>query len=621
MDPRLLRYYEKELQFIREMGSEFSRQYPKIASRLNMDGLECADPYVERLLEGFAFLTARVQLKMDAEYPQFTENLLDIIYPQYLSPTPSMAIVQFKPSLTEGALTEGFRIERGTVLRTAVGGSIQTSCSFLTAHNVDLWPIKIEDAVYIGHPGALSTLEIPESRRAKAALKIVFKTVENAPFSGLSINNISMFLNGKDSVPANLYEQFFAAAYEVIVRPAKKPVTWQVRLPSSLIKSVGFSSDEALLPRNEQSFEGYRLIHEYFSFPQRFLSVELTGLSEPVGKCDSDELEVVVLFDRANQALENAVTEDSFSLFTTPVINLFPKRADRIQLSNTDTEFAVIPDRTKPLDYEVYSVEKVTGFSDSGNATQSFRPFYGVNDTSTERSEASFFTVHRRPRVSSSSGRRSSYAGNDVFISLVDANEAPISGEIRQVGVETLCTNRDLPLFLGVGSSDLEFSMDISAPVEGITCIAGPTRPRAGISGSKISWHAISHLSLNYLSITDNDNNEGAAAIREMLRLYLDPTDVTQQRKIDGISSIEANQVVRRIESGKMLAFGPGLEITLTCDEESYTETGLVLFGAVMEEFFSRYVSINSFTETVIKSIDRGEIKRWPSRTGRTATI
>ncbi len=164
MDPKILRYYNRELQHVREMGAEFAREYPKIAGRLGLEGIECADPYVERLLEGFAYLSARVQLKVDAEFPAFTQHLLQIVYPHYLAPTPSMAVVQFQPDLNEAGLAQGYSIARGTMLRSTVGQDDRTPCEYRTAHETHLWPLEIKEAKYFGSTAGAG---IDRHRRAR----------------------------------------------------------------------------------------------------------------------------------------------------------------------------------------------------------------------------------------------------------------------------------------------------------------------------------------------------------------------------------------------------------------------------------------------------------------------
>ena len=624
MDPRLLSYYERELQHIREMGAEFAQEFPKIAGRLGLEGFECADPYVERLLEGFAFLAARVQLKLDAEFPRFTQHLLDVVYPHYLAPTPSMAVVQFTPD-PGGVPAEGFRIARDNILHSVIGPDEQTACEYRTAHDVTLFPIEVARAEFIGTQTAITALELGGSRIGRSAVRLRLRTVGDITFDKLALDVLPFHLRGADELPMRLYEQLLARTVAIIVRPSSRPASWQVVLEPSRLRPLGFSPETALLPCGARSFDGYRLLHEYFAFPQRFLFVEIGGLGPALRRCSERELDVIILCREPNQALENAVDAANFALFCSPVINLFPKRADRIHLNELAAEHQVIPDRTRPLDFEVYQVRGVSGIGASAEE-QEFHPFYAYDDRVGDREHRAYYTVHRLPRLLSSrqrrQGPRSSYIGSEVFLTLVDPEEAPFRHDLKQLAVETLCTNRDLSLHMPIGRANTDFTLAAGAPVVCVRCVAGPTRPRPSFAEAETAWRIISHLSLNYLSIVDNDAAHGAAALRELLELYAEAGDsAAVQKQIDGVKSISSRPIVRRVPTSDRLAFGRGIEIAVTCEEAAFRGTGVFILGAVLAQFFRKYVSINSFTETVLKSVERGEIMRWTAAIGLRQTL
>ena len=277
MDRRLLSYYNRELHHLRGTAGEFAREFPKIASRLSLDEFACGDPYVERLLEGFAFLAARVQLKLDAEFPQFTQSILETVYPHYLSPTPSMAIVEFTPDMAKSGIENGFEIQRGTVLRSVIGKGDRTACEYRPGHSVTLWPVKVIQAEYCSRE--LSSLSLPASTAsAKAGIRIRLETRADLSFSSLNMDSLTFFIRGTEDFPMHIYEQIFAHGMHVLVQPTEKPFAWQSVLPPSNIRQVGFADDEALLPVGARSFQGYRLLHEYFAFPQRFLFFRKEGL-------------------------------------------------------------------------------------------------------------------------------------------------------------------------------------------------------------------------------------------------------------------------------------------------------------------------------------------------------
>ena len=614
MNPRLLDYYNQELQHIRESAAEFAGEFPKIASRLTLSGMDCADPYVERLLEGFAYLTARVQLKLDAQYPTFTHNLLEIAYPHYLAPTPSMTVVQLCPDPNEGALASGFTLPRGASLRGLLGKDEQTACEYRSAHAVTLWPLQVTEASYFGNPAAVLGRLAASEPKARAGLRISLRSGADIPFNKLELDALPLFLRGNDELPFRLYEQLLGNACAVFVRAPGED--WAERLPQGALRPRGFDDCDAALPVVPRAFQGYRLLQEYFALPNRFLFVEFAALAPAVRRCQGQELELIVLFERHDAGLEGGVSAEQFVPFCTPAINLFPRRVDRIHLSDRVHQHQVIADRTRPLDFEIHSLLDVSGHG--SGPEQPFLPFYAVRDPARYGREQAYYSVQREPRVLSSrerrKGPRSTYIGSETFVSLVDANQAPYRSDLRQLGASALCTNRDLPLFMPIGSGRSDFTLEDSAPVTHIRCVAGPSRPRASRAHDASAWQLISQLSLNYLSLTEQ--GQGAAALRELLRLYGDPSDAALQLQIDGLRKVSSQPCTRRLPMPGPIVFGRGLEITLEFDETAFRGTGVFLLGAVFERFLTRYASINSFTETRLRTTERGEVMKWQAKPG-----
>ena len=624
MDPRLLRYYNQELQFMREMGAEFAQEFPKIAARLGVEGLECADPYVERLLEGFAFLAARVQLKIDQRFPRFTHHLLETVYPHYLAPTPAMAVVHFQPNLKEGSLADGVVIPRDSGLRSILVKGQQTPCEFRTAHDVTLWPLELVEAQYVPTTATLATMGVVPGFGAKAGIRLRLRATAGLNFAKLALDRLPLFLQGSESLPMRIYEQLLANGMGLLTRPAQASEQWSGQLRRGDIRGMGFDDQAALLPTGGQAFSGYRLLHEYFAFPARFMFVELCGLAPAVCACDHNEFEVMVLLDRSDTSLSQVLDAQRFGLFCSPAINLFPKRADRIHLSDKDTQHHVVPDRSRPLDFEVYSVDEVVGFGTDGEQ-QTFRSLYSSADPLMRGGDTRYYTVGREPRVLSSrqrrNGTRSSYIGHEAYISLVDLQDAPYRSGLRQLAVQTHCTNRDLPLLMPVGRGDTDFSLDAAAPVSSVRCVAGPTPPRPTWMSGDAVWRLISHLSLNYLSLVDNDQVNGCSALRELLSVYAEIAEPAVRKQIEGLRSVSSRAVVQRLPVAGPIVFGRGVEVSVTCDEDAFEGSGVFLMGAVLEEFLAKYVSINSFTQAVLMTPTRGEIMRWPPRTGQRQAL
>jgi type VI secretion system protein ImpG len=621
MDPRFLLHYNRELQFVRELGAEFAREYPKIAGRLGLEGFECTDPYVERLLEGFAFLAARVQLKLEAEFPRFTRHLLEAVYPHYLSPTPSMAVVRLYPDATEAALADGYTVARGTALRSVLGPGDVTACEYRTSQDVTLLPLELTEAEYVASPGALAAYGLPDLPGAKAGIRLRLRTTAGLTFDKVALSSLRLYLRGSEQLPMRLYELLVAGTRAVVVRPPERPAPWQEVLRQAPLKPVGLDDADAVLPTGPRSFQGYRLLHEYFAFPHRFLFVEIGGLAGAARRGTGNTLDLFVILSRTDTGLQGTLETSQFELFCTPAVNLFPKRADRIHLDTRQHEYHVLLDRTRPLDFEVYSVTAVLGHGTRADQEQPFRPLYSLEDPGLSRQERAYFSVHRERRMLSEQrrrkGPRSSYIGSEVFVSLVDADEAPYRSDLRQLSVETVSTNRDLPLQMPVGRGKTDFTLETGAPVGSVRIVAGPTAPRPSWAEGDPTWRLISHLSLNYLSLVNADSQRGAAGLRELLALYGDIGDAASRRQVEGVQAVVSRPITRRLPGPGPIAFGRGVEINVTCDESAFEGTGLFLLGSVLERFFARYVSINSFTETVLTSSARGELMRWPARPGQ----
>ncbi|MEW8659359.1 MAG: type VI secretion system baseplate subunit TssF [Candidatus Thiodiazotropha endolucinida] len=623
MDPRLLKYYNSELQFMREMGAEFAKSYPKIASRLSLDEFECADPYVERLLEGFSFLAARIQLKIDEEFPRFTQHLMERVFPHYLCPTPSMMVVQFQADMLEPSLGDGFLLPRHSILRSRLGKGSHTACIYRSAQDVTLWPIEIQSADYLPTPAAINLAGIGRQEKAKAAIRIRLNTTGEIPFNKLDLNKLPLFLTGGETG----MRTFEALAGHTLRIIGKNPDSDQYSTTSAPgpARIMGFEKDESLLPYGPRSFQGYRFLAEYYALPERFMFIELFDLQRVISRCERNSLDLFIMLDESDPELEDSLNESNFLLYCAPCINLFPKRADRIHLTDSEAEYHILPDRTRPMDYEVYEIEEIKGFGSSSEQSQTFYPFYASNDfISTDQPQA-YYATHRIPRLLSSKqqreGARSSYVGSEVFISIVDGDEAPFQSDLRQLSVTTLCTNRDLSMHLPLGHGESNFSLDSSTPVNTIRCIGSPTKPKPSTAKGGISWRLINHLSLNYLSLSGEDREQSTAALKDFLQLYSDTGDPTMRKQIEGVVSITSMPVNRRLPSPGPIAFGRGLEVTLTLDEMAFEGSGAFLFGAMMEQFFRKYTAINSFTETVIVTLQRGEIMRWPVRLGLRQTL
>ena len=611
MDPRLLRHYNQELQHLREMGAEFATQFPKIAARLRIDGLEVSDPYVERLLEGFAFLTARIQLKLDAEFPRFTQRMVEILYPHFLAPIPSMLIAQLRPEMGDAALAAGVKINRGSTMLSQASKGSATECQFRTAHDVTLWPIEITGAEYFSHASNLPLASKPEWKRFGAGVRISLKAAAGLDFSNIGLDDLRFHCAAQDEVAYRLNELVCGNTLGIFVMSGKANGARHMALDADAVEPVGYDEDHALLPVTLRGFEGYRLMQEYFAFAQRFLFFDIRGVGDCLRQLGGQEAELVMLFSRGDTSLLQSVDAGSLALNCVPAINLFEHRCDRIQLTRETHDLHVVPDRVRPMDFEIHGITSVTGYGVGLDSERRFVPLYSAFHSEQDGHDA-YFAVQREPRILSSTqrrdGPRSSYIGSEVFISLVDPREAPYADTLQQIGVAALCSNRDLPLLMPLGGAASDLTLQQSVPVSSIRVIKGPSRPVPAHSDGSAAWRLINQLTLNHLSLVDTDAEQGASALRQLLKLYANDGDAAHQRQIEGLRSIVKRQIVRRLPMPGPIAFGRGIQLELGVDELAFQGSSAFLFGSVLERFFARHVSMNGFTETRVKSLTRGDI-------------
>ncbi|KGT95208.1 type VI secretion system protein ImpG [Erwinia typographi] len=625
MDSKLLDYYNRELAYLREMGAEFAERYPKVAGRLGMRGIDVADPYVERLMEGFAFLTSRVQLKMDAEFPRFSQRMLEMIAPNYLSPTPSMAIAELHPDSKKGDISSGFLVPRGTMMDSQTLKKSGVTCSYTTAHDVMLQPIVIKSVELGGVPADIPLGPMGLSQRgAASALRIRLGCFSDVSLNHLTFDDLMFFLSGPDIQAQQLLELIMQHAVgsfcqTVEARPQR------VVLSDDALKQEGFSPDQALLPNDLRNFDGYRLLQEYFAFPARFQFISISQLRGILGKCGPGvkEFEIVLLLDKADAALERVIDKSHLSLHCTPVINLFPKTAERQKISDSVHEYHLVVDNIRPLDYEIFSVQRLYATSDKSRDEQIFRPFWST--FSQDRGDyGAYFSLRREQRTLSERaqryGTRTGYVGSEVFLSLVDERHSPWSDDLRHLTAEVMCTSRDLPLML-LQQDQGNFMMPDSIPVGQLTLKKGPTPPRPALAEGLTTWRLISHLQMNYLSLMDSDDGQGASALRQLLGLYANLAEAPVARQIDGIRHCQLKPVYRRVPEPGPIVFARGIGIELRVDEQAFSGSSPWLLGSVLERVFSRLVAMNAFTEVTLTSQQRGEVGYWSPRMGKRALI
>jgi len=603
----LLPYYENELSFIRNMGKEFAADWGKIAERLALEPGKCEDPHVERLIEAFALLAGRIHHKIDDEFPEITESLLNILYPHYLRPIPSMSIAQFHVDPEQGALTTGHTVKRNTSLNTGPIAGKSTTCSFRTCYPVTLWPLEVTAAA-VAPAAAMPEATVKE--KAVGVIRIDMKCTGGARLSALALDKVRFHLSGESHVAHALYELLFTNVIRVVLRSTGKQAA-TVDLPADSIQAVGFGREEGMLPYPDRSFLGYRIIQEYFSFPWKYLFFDLTGFDKIARSQFGESFQILFYlsaFERRErlQILEQNVDRDTFLLGCTPIVNLFERLAEPLRLTHTTTEYRVVPDVHRQPSTEVYSVEQVTSTAPYFEAPQVYESFYSVRHTYNDSPAQAYWYASRRL------SERKGDLGTEVYLSLVDMGFKPTLPPVETLTVHITCTNRDLAGQVPFTGEFGELSVESGSLVRA-RCIMAPTKTVRPPLRRGLHWRLISHLALNYLSLVDG----GTTALQEILKLYDFTENPAIQKQISGIVALSSEPHMRRVVSEHGIVFAQGLRVKIEFDEDGFIGTGVFLFAAVLERFLGLYTAINSFTQLTAKTRQRrGELKPWLPRSG-----
>lgn len=606
MADELLPYYEKELAFIRQLGAEFAKEHPKIAGRLSINDDTIEDPHVSRLVEGFAFLNARIQHKLDDDFPELSDALLSVLFPHYQRPIPSMSIVQFMAD--EEQLDASYILPKNTLIETEQFQG--ENCRFSTIYETELLPVKVKSAVLMGRP--FSTPGSAGIRGAESVLKLSLTTFsDEITFSELKPDKLRFYLKGQSQYTNPLYQMLLNECNNIVLAQSENDVN-PTKLGNSCIKSVGFETDEGLLPYPASSFLGYRLLTEFFVFPEKFMFFDIDGLAEKIPSNAGNNLELYIYLNSSDIELEHNISEEYFTLGCTPVVNLFSHMADPVKIDHKHSEYQIIADVRRPAGYEVYSVNKVTSIASSGEEEQ-YHPFYGLNHDHQNTDTHSFWHAARRDSKHSVNERDE---GTDVFLSLVDLQFNPNIPEDKTVIIDTTCSNRDLPAKLPFTRDQPKLQcVDGAPPCARIRCLTQPTKVVRAPLKNNARWRLISHLNLNYLSLTGRD--DATQSLKEILRLYDFKESSVTRALIESIMSVNTRPISAPLTIDGHAIMCRGMEVEVELDDLLLSGSSTYLFATMLEHFFALYCSINSFTRVLIKVKSKeGYFKKCPPRAG-----
>jgi type VI secretion system protein ImpG len=573
---------------------------------LLIGGEVCEDPHIERMIESFALLNSRISKRLDDDYPEFTEALFEVLYPHYLRPFPSCSIAHMDFAGAAAQLTTASVIPRGTQLTTRpVRGA---ACTFRTAYPVTVAPLALSDASFAAIIDTPEAIRPPPGATSSVSLTIS-STAEQVSVSQLALDKLRVFIDGEPSFCAALRDALFMRTVAAYVE-ADGNGRW-IALNAIPISAAGFDEDESLIDFSARSHTAYRLLTEYFCFPEKFnffdIDLKALGAVLPSG-ARSITLHLALSgvgtlsgmrTDSNTARMLGTLSTNNVLLGCTPVVNLFRQRGEPIRLTHTTASYPVLADARRAFAFEVQSIDsvKLVRQTPQGESIVQFRPFYSLKHGQTPEKSGHYWVMRRNETLAEKS------PGFETQISIVDIDFDPADVETDTLSLELTCTNRDLPASLAYGLRGGDLFLEGGSSVRAISFLRKPTASNRFESGRGAHWRLISHLSLNHLSLSDG----GLDAFREMLALYDLPRSPSSQRQIGGISAITHKPANAWLPGNPFACLVRGVEVRLTIDEEAFVGSGIHAFTHIIERFLGLYVHANSFTQLVMVSNKTGE--------------
>ncbi|MEO7963803.1 MAG: type VI secretion system baseplate subunit TssF, partial [Gemmatimonadaceae bacterium] len=612
-----------ELTYLRRMGAEFATRYPKVASRLQLEANKCEDPHVERLLEGFAFLSARIHHRLEDDLPEVSEALLDVLHPQHVRPIPSFAIVELELDPSLGKLPGGLHVPKGSELRSR---SVQgLACRFRTVYDSTLWPATIGAAEWTSADRAGAGARIGESAGAFRLELRAFKGIQLGqlalkgdegvclPGEGPSgLDALRLHLSGDANVSDLVYELLANNCARVVVRDPDQPSVSPIVLENAVVP-VGFDDDQLLLPYPRRMLTSYALLQELFTFPQKFNFVDVTGVAQALRSLNAgtraEILFVITPFERSErrQVVEFGINAGTFRLGCTPIVNLFEQSGEPILLTQRTTEYPVVPDARRRLEIECWGVDAVIGITPGEGEPRAIEPLYGFRHGRADAAGVFWHSVRRR-----STWRTD--AGTELFISFADLTGRLRAPDAEVASLRLTCYNGDLPSRLPIGADERgDFELIAGGPIRRVMCLVKPTPVVQPPLGKPLLWRLISALSLNHLSLVE----EGREALQELLRLHNAGDSAGGERQIQGLTAVRSAPSFARLTTEQGLAFVRGRRVDVDFDEDHFPGGGMFLFASVLERFLALHATMNSFVQLTARSRQRQRpVREWPPRAG-----
>jgi type VI secretion system protein ImpG len=623
---KLLPYYEAELQRLKESAEPFSERYPAVAGRLMLGVDDAQDPHVERLIQSFALIAARIHKRIDDDLPLITESLLDVLYPHYLRPFPSCSIARIQRSMKE---EEVKHYARGTALQTRPIEGKKMACEFRSAYAVNVTPIHVHSAQYRHIATLPQSLQQSGATSSLLSLKLELGGEKITWLEAIPDHKLRFYLGGAEPALVSALRDALCNNVRALSSQDSPNGLWSPPESGKTIELVGFADDEALLDYDQRSHPAYRLLSEYFAFPEKFnfldipiapsilntssrtitLHFVLTGI-----RSDSDQARVL-----------ESVSPAAFVLGCTPVVNLFKAQAVPVRVSHIAAQYPIAVSATDADAYEIYSIDKVVRMQEAGNvgkAVGDIKPFFslkhddllGKNNRPTQRKPSGRYWHAQRDEDIALLN-----PGHEIQLSVVDDQFNPTDPQAYFLSLAVTATNRDIPgNLLSFRDPEGDLLINASPTEQKVNLLKKPSPTYRFERGRGSLWRLISHLSLNHLSLS----GRGVESLQEMLRLYDLPCSLSNQLQIEALSKIEFSSTVSWLNGKPFATFVRGTEVRLVVNEDNFAGTGLSLFAAVLDRFFGLYAHLNSFTQLKVVSARTGEVLvQCPSRSGLEALV
>jgi len=586
-----LEYFQEEINYINYMAGLFAKKYPKVARRLDLTSDKVTDPHVARLIESFAYVSGKLNREIEDEFPRITTSLLGVLYPQFVSPIPSISVAQFQvdPDLARSTTTVK-EIPRGTSLFTQSQES--ATCRFQTCYNLDLWPVQVEDVSIV--PASSYAFSQDQIQKVSTKfLRIRLKSL-SLPFGSMDIKNMRFYIEGDMGKRHTLLEALFRSSQVVAM---VKDETQQPILTDSYCSMVGFSSEESVLPNAKLLDDAYRVLQEFFTFPSKYFFFDIKNIDLSFFQKE-EQIELLVGVDEKSLTEDFTVDKSNVLYGCTPIVNIFKSIAEPISLNHRKSEYPLISNIRNEVTQEVHTILSVYSFNAETGKTSYLAPYFFFSDEEVENNQNIFWTSRR---VNSSSA---SVPGTSVSLGFVNLDLTPASPGDETVYVEALFTNRSLATQI---SGNTLLNIEDGSSLGNVVCLEAPTTPVYPSNEGEYGWKLITQMALNKLSFSSNP--ESLKALKEMLLVHTGLSGFEMSPYIDSMLSMKTFPVVRRFGEDAWRGFVKGQGVELTVEDNYLAEYNPFLMTAVLQHFFRLYVNVNSFVQLSVKK--RGIDETW----------